>query len=109
MTESRLIYDLIDLPVGNLAVIGVEVSRWGRELTIKCLYRYPPEEKTFKLIFNDCSSIQWFVARPGDDGAEVAQLLTHDLGQGNHQRTARIATVLFELIIAYGELHIEQD
>jgi hypothetical protein len=99
------VYDLIGLPTGNLTVTDAQAAHWGSQLTIDCLYSYPPEEKTFRLIFKNCSSVQWFVAR--SDG-ETAQLLTHDLGEGNHQHTARIATVLFEVIIAYGELVIEK-
>ncbi|MBC7870637.1 MAG: hypothetical protein H7Y09_07335, partial [Chitinophagaceae bacterium] len=38
-----------------------------------------------------------------------AQLLTHDLGEGNYQRTARFATVVAEIIISYQETEIEKE
>jgi hypothetical protein len=106
-----VIYDLIDLKMGNLAVTDIQHDRWGHTLTVECLYSYPPEEKMFKLAFNNCRSIQWYVLRDAAEakGVSSAQLLTHDLGQPNYQRTARIATVLVDLIILYETLEVQKD
>jgi len=83
--------------------------RWGSEIVVSCIYSYPPEEKPFRLIFKDCRGIEWTVIKGNISDGEQAQLLTHDLGEGNHQRTARIATVLIELIVSYGELVINKN
>ncbi len=107
--QRTLIYSLLNLQTGNLAVTDVRLLRWGSEIVVSCIYSYPPEEKTFRLIFKDCRGIEWNVIKGNITEGEQAQLLTHDLGEGNHQRTARIATVLIELIISYGELVVEKD
>jgi hypothetical protein len=111
MTQRHrtLIYSLLNLQTGNLAVSEVRLLRWGSEIIVSCIYRYPPEEKIFRLIFKDCRGIEWNVIKGNIAEGEQAQMLTHDLGEGNHQRTARLATVLIELIISYGELVVEKD
>lgn len=110
MSHRTLIYDLLDLRVGNLAVNSIRQDAWGGTVRVEFLYNYPPEEKTFTVIFKDCRAIQWYILK---DAAEMAahpnaQLMTHDLGLANYQRTARIATVLVEVIISYRELAIEK-
>lgn len=107
--QRTLIYDVLNLSAGNLAVTAVHLNQWGNELIFDLIYRYPPEEKTFRLIFKDCRGIEWTVAQPDNRQDEQAQLLTHDLGEPQHRRTARIATVKFEAIISYGELTVEID
>jgi hypothetical protein len=111
MTQRHrtLIYNLLDLPLGNITVSEVKLARWGSEVSFSCIHRYPPEEKKFRLIFKDCRGIEWTVVKADIAEGEQAQMLSHDLGEGNHQRTARIATVLAEIIISYGELVIEKD
>lgn len=110
MTQRHrsLVYGLLNLQVGNLTVTDVQLARWGSEIAVSFIYRYPPEEKTFRLIFKDCRGIEWNVIKGDITDGEQAQLMTHDLGEGNHQRTARIATTLIELIISYGELVVEK-
>lgn len=107
VTQPKLIYDLIHLPVGSLTLTDTHLSRWGDELTLDLVYRYPPEEKAFRLIFKRCSSVHWTIPQQRTAGTDAAQMLTHDLGEDHHQRTARFATVLCEIIISYGELVIE--
>lgn len=107
--QRTLIYNLLGLPIGNLTVTEIHSARWGSEITFSCIYRYPPEEKTFRLIFKDCRGVEWNVVKGDIAEEEQAQMLTHDLGEGNHRRTARIATTLIEIIISYGELTVEKD
>ncbi len=106
--QSKLVFDRLGLPTGSLTVTGIHVAHWGGELTLDCLYQYPPTEKTFRLIFKHCTGVQWNIANPKESDGAVAQMLTHDLGDPDHQRTARIATVLFEVIVSYGELVVEK-
>ena len=106
--QSKLVFDHLGLTTGSLSITGFNITHWGSEITLDCLYSYPPEEKPFRLIFKHCTGAQWSVANNGAANSETAQMLTHDLGDPNHQRTARIATVLFEVIISYGELIVEK-
>jgi len=110
MEHRAVIYDLLDVKIGNMAVRRIQPDAWGSMVIVECLYSYPPEEKPFTLIFKNCRAIQWYVLKSADELKHEtrAQVMTHDLGQGNYQRTARIATVLMEVIISYGELVVEK-
>jgi len=111
MARPKLIHQTLGLDPGHLAVDDIAVMAWGSEIIIDCTYEYPPAKKTFRLIFSECRSIEWFVQRDGNSAraTEKSQLITHDLGAGNYQSTARIATAIAEVIISYGRLKIERD
>jgi hypothetical protein len=109
--DRSIIYDLLDVRIGNLAVSNIRQDKWGSTVTVECIYSYPPEEKTFKLVFKNCRAIQWYILKTTAEmeAHPVAQVITHDLGQANYQRTARIVTVTVEIIISYEELVVEKD
>lgn len=111
MSEITRIYDKLDLRHGNLAVTAIDLDKWGSVITIHCLYRYPPEEKIFRLIFHNCRGIEWLVQKRAEemDLEQSAQLMTHDLGQPGYERTARFATTLVELLVSYETMAIEKD
>lgn len=106
-----LIYNLLDLPHGHLAVTDIQVAHWGSTLIVDCTHTYPPDTKAFTLIFKDCQGIRWYVQNAADTAPDdtPAQLLTHDLGKPKHQHTARLATTMVEIILSYGELEIVKD
>lgn len=112
MTLDRtIVYDLLGIRIGNLTVAKISLDEWGSAITIDWIYTYPPEEKTFQLIFSDCRAIQWYILKSSAEMQDLhtAQVITHDLGQPNYQRTARIATVVLEIIISYGALSVKKD
>ena len=102
------IFDLIDIRTGNIAISGFDIEKWGSEVVVKCLYRYPPDEKLFNLRFKRVRSMQWITVKLDADD-DTAQVLTHDIGEGKYQRTARFATVLAEVVISYDEVVVEKD
>lgn len=111
MPERALIPPRLGLPPGNLAVRAIQLEAWGSQIVVDCIYRFPPEEKLFRLIFHDCRSIEWIVQKTTVNmtGLEEAQLIAHDLGKENYERTARLATTLAEVLIAYDKLKIERQ
>ncbi|MEQ8675835.1 MAG: hypothetical protein RLP44_06355 [Aggregatilineales bacterium] len=102
------VFELLDIRTGNIALNDVRVEKWGSVVVVDAVYRYPPEEKAFTLRFTGVRSIQWITVKLNSD-ADTAQVLTHDIGEGNYQRTARFATVLAEVVISYGEVAVEKD
>ncbi len=109
--KRKRLYDVVDLYPGNLALENIIMEKWGSILHVNIIYRYPPQEKNIDLSFFDVRGIEWNVQRNAHEielGIE-AQLLTHDLGQSNYQRTARFASTLVELIFSYRMLKIEVE
>lgn len=106
----KLIHHALGLDPGHIVVEDVQVDGWGSEVIFDCIYEYPPRKVAFRLIFGDCRSLEWFIQHDGRRAREMAvsQLIAHDLGIGNYARTARMATVMAEIIISYGTLKIER-
>ena len=107
----NLLHKRLGLMPGNYVIESVNVEGWGSRVEVMCLYQYPPDEKYLTLIFENCRSLEWYVQRTATEITQMenAQLLTHDLGEGDYNRTARFATTIIELIISYGKLKIIQE
>ena len=103
----KYIHEMLHETPGYLAVQAISLKDWGSEIVFDCTYSHPPLLKRFRLLFHDCRGIEWTVIRQPAAGEDEAQVLTHDLGEPNHQHTARIATVLAEVILSYGSLTLE--
>ncbi len=111
MTERRLLYDVVaHLAIGNLALRAIELSDWGSRISCEIVYRYPPQERLFRLGLSGCRGIEWYISKNSATlAAETeAQLLTHDLGADQYQRPARFATTLIEVIVSYERLLVEE-
>lgn len=106
--KPKTVFDLIGERTGNIVITGFDVEKWGGEMVVNCLYRYPPDEKPFKIRFKHVRSIQWITVKM-DATEDTAQVLTHDIGEGQYQRTARFATILAEVVISYDSVEIEKD
>jgi hypothetical protein len=108
---SKLLHERLGIQPGNWSVEKITLEQWGSTVILDCIHRYPPDEKPFRLVFEDCRSIQWYVQRRGAEMSIFTntQMMSHDLGMGNYERTARFATTLVELIIAYDRLKIERQ
>lgn len=102
------VFQLLEVRTGNLAITSIDTEHWGSEVVVSCLYRYPPEERPFKLRFQKVRNMQWITVK-FDQTIDDAQVLTHDIGEGDYQRTARFATVLVEVVISYESVVVEKD
>lgn len=106
MHKKTTVYRLLGLQPGALEINHIQQSRWGGAVNVLCTYNYPPEQRPFTLRFTRVRSIQWIVINPDAPDTAETQVLTHDLGLGNYQRTARFASTLAEVIISYEKLEI---
>lgn len=106
---AKLIHQRMGWQPGNITITAIRVEQWGSRLVVLGIYRHPPIEKHFELTFTDCRGIQWYVQKSLAETRRYSDtpLLTHDLGEEQHQRTARLAMTLAEIILSYGRLTIE--
>lgn len=102
--DRTLLYDLVDLPPGNLSVLAMRLEAWGSVLVVRCLHN---QRQPVTLTFDGCRGLEWHVLRLPIPPDATAQLITHDLGADQHRRTARLVTTLAEVIVSYGTLRVE--
>jgi len=109
--SMTLIHKMLGLDPGNIVLTNYQVEAWGSVVKIDGIYRYPPTEKPFTLVFRDIRSIDVYVQKPFEAVSEIqeAQLMTHDLGEAEYGRTARLASVAVELVISYKTLEVTKN
>jgi hypothetical protein len=110
MGERTLLLPRLGLPPGNLALTAIHLEHWGSHVVVEGIYRFPPDEKPFRVLLHDCRTVEWLVQKPTTAllALHEAQLLSHDLGQEQYGRPARFATPLAEVIIHYARLKLER-
>ena len=117
--------ELLDLhPYGTLTVTRLDVSQWGHELALHCVYDpgEPGKPASFRLLFTDCRELHWRVyahtlspassnGSPADSPADIAPtpLVNIRLGTDQHRKPANILTDTFGLTVLYGALRLERD
>lgn len=111
MSQPKLLHQRLNLQPGNIILTDVQTESWGARLIVELIYRHPPQEVPVRLVFDDVRRLDWYVQKTSLEMAryEHAQLMTHDLGQEDYQRTARLATNLAEIIISYHKLKIIRE
>lgn len=97
------------LGLGNLTslVTGVQVRRWGGEVTFRCLYD-PSSRQPYLLIFTDCREIDWNVHEASATEQSEADLIGILLGKDKHRQAAVITTNIFEVSVLYGQFEIRK-
>jgi len=106
-----LIPKVLGLSPGNLVIKNYHTELWGSVVKVDCIYRYPPDEKPFTLVFRNVRTMDVYMQKQADRLQQIdeAQLMTHDLGEPDFERTCRLASTAVELIISYQTLEIEKD
>ncbi|GAB1420926.1 hypothetical protein MASR2M15_10540 [Anaerolineales bacterium] len=105
---SQTILQYLKLKPGNLALKSIDIQAWGTRVVIEGIYRHPPEFQNFQIILEDCRHLTWITQKSSANSENIpeSQLLIHDLGEADYQRTAHFATTMGEVVINYRELSI---
>jgi hypothetical protein len=102
--------ELLHIPAGGLGVMGIESRLWGKEYVISFLYNPLTHDKSFRIIFKDCTHYQWDTTGSEIDERDVnADVIGFEIGLDQHRKPAVLTTDLFEISILYGSLEVEKD
>lgn len=106
-----MLEDLKPIGLGNLTslVTSVQVSLWGNEILLECVYDPTYDRLPYKLAFLDCRDIQWTVHSPEDIHDLEADLIDIQLGQDAHRKAAIVFTDIFEIVILYGSFRVDKE
>jgi hypothetical protein len=89
-------------------VTNIQVSSWGAELLLECVYDPRGERLPYQLIFKDCQYIRWDVQDSELVNDLEADLIGIHLGEGSHRQPAVIHTDIFEISILYGSWSVHK-
>ena len=107
MSDWKDDYNLLGLGGFTSLITNVNVSLWGNELLIECVYN-PEERLPYLLAFKDCRQISWTVHDEDEVGEPEAGFFGITLGEPKHRKPAVITIDIFEISILYGGLRIHK-
>ena len=98
------------LKVGGLTslVTNVNVSLWGNEVVLECIYDPTGDRSPYSLVFQDCRLITWEVHDEEEIQEPEADLIGFHLGEDAHRKAALIHTDIFEISILYSSFSIHK-
>ena len=100
--------DYVKLGLGNATsiVTAIDVSDWGTEVTLSCLYDPRGISKPYKLMFQRCTDIRFSILDSQASKDTTAELIGFSAGEDAKRRPAVITTDIFEASITYDAFHI---
>ena len=107
MSDWKDDYNLLGLGGFTSLITKVNVSLWGNEVLIECVYN-PEERLPYILAFKDCRDISWTVHDEEAVGELEAEFFGISLGDAEHRKPAVITTDIFEISILYGSFSIQK-
>jgi hypothetical protein len=107
MSDWKDDYNLLGLGGLTSLITKVNVSSWGNEVLIECVYN-PEERLPYILAFKDCRDISWTVHDEEAVGELEAEFFGISLGDAEHRKPAVITTDIFEISILYGSFSIQK-
>jgi hypothetical protein len=104
--QTELMIGELALDQGGWLINRLEMNFGGRALEIAAKY----DDRPFRLVFKDFHILSWEIFRDEyDPGIMNVDVIGLDFGEREHRKAAVLHTVLFEIIVSYGELAIEKD
>ncbi|MEG4074158.1 hypothetical protein QUA30_15820 [Microcoleus sp. Pol14C2] len=102
-------YNLLNLGGLTSLVKNVNVSLWGNEVLLECIYDPTGDQLPYSLVFQDCREIMWEVHDEEEVKEPLADLIGFHLGEDAHRKAALIHTDIFEISILYGSFSIHKE
>jgi hypothetical protein len=101
-------YELLNVGGLTSLVTNVNVSLWGNEVVLECIYDPTGDRSPYTIVFHDCREIRWEVFHPEDVADPEADLIGIHLGEDAHRKAALIHTDIFEISILYGSFSVRK-
>lgn len=99
-------YELLNVGGLTSLVTNVNVSLWGNEVVLECIYDPTGDRTPYSLVFQDCRFITWEVHDEEEVKEPEADLIGIHLGEDAHRKAALIHTDIFEISILYGSFSV---
>ncbi|NJK65292.1 MAG: hypothetical protein HC789_14440 [Microcoleus sp. CSU_2_2] len=101
-------YELLNVGGLTSLVTNVNVSLWGNEVILECIYDPTGDRSPYSLVFQDCRFITWEVHDEEEVKDPEADLIGIHLGEDAHRKAALIHTDIFEISILYGNFSVRK-
>lgn len=96
-------YALLNLGKAASVVTNVQVTKWGSNVVVSCLYDPLGSSQPYQLIFRECSEVRWQMIELENVQESTADLIGFSIGTEAYQEAAVLTTDVFELSIIYSD------
>lgn len=87
-------------------VSSIVIDQWGHEVTLICTDYLSREKSVIK--FHKCTTVTLSVYGENINSTMLADIIGLDLGEEHYRKSAVIHTDIFEALISYDRLDIQQ-
>jgi hypothetical protein len=101
-------YELLNVGGLTSLVTKINVSLWGNEISLECIYDPTGDRSPYTIVFHDCRFITWEVHDEEEIQEPEADLIGIHLGEDAHRKAALIHTDIFEISILYGSFSVRK-
>jgi hypothetical protein len=99
-----VLQELLGWPFGgNLMCTALTADGFGSRVQLQVTYQHDSTTHRALVTFEGVRNTQWIMQQT-QIAAAAAAFLQHDLGAGEHQAAAHLATTLFEVWVSYQTL-----
>ncbi|MEH2459442.1 hypothetical protein [Nostoc sp.] len=102
-------YHLLKLGGLTSLITSVNMSLWGSEVSVECVYDPTEDRFPYVLVFQDCRDIRWSLHDSEEVHEPEADLIGFSMGAESHKKAAVITTDIFELSIIYGSFVLQKN
>jgi hypothetical protein len=99
-------YAKLELGHAISIITAIDLSDWGTEVTLSCLYDPRGTSKPYKLIFQRCTEVRFSILDSQASKGSTAELIGFSAGEDAKRRPAIVTTDIFEASITYDALRI---
>ncbi len=103
-------YDvLVELGLAPSFITAIDISHWGSEVVVACLYDPDNARRPYRIVFHACDNLHWEVFHADALRDAEADFIDFAVGVKDGRSTAIIEADIFELVVSYGSYDLEQD
>jgi hypothetical protein len=99
-------YAKLGLGDATSIVTAINVSDWGAEVTLSCLYDPRGTSKPYKVIFQGCTEVRFCTLDSQASKDSSADLIGFSAGEQARRKPAVITTDIFEASITYETIRV---
>lgn len=97
-------YTLLGLGELTSIVTGINISAWGSQVLLECIYDPIGDSLPYQLLFQRCREVHFEIHDLEEIGEFEADLIGISLGENDYKQPAIIHTDIFEISLLYDRM-----
>jgi hypothetical protein len=109
VSDKMKIFQLLDAPPSGILIENIHFILFGKQIILDCLYGGVEIPRNFKIQFEDCSKIDWFIHGELDERDTCLDVLDIWLPNDQLEEPIIVATTEVEITIWCKSISIQKE